>query len=173
MMMVRLSGEMTVSSEGLLAPVIHRLLRWVGEKPTRVTLGTTFLALVIHLDGSGAVCFLITIPAMRALYDDLAMDRRVLACTASMAAGVNFLPWSGPTVRAGAALGLPVNAIFKPMIAVQAVGLAFVFVASWWLGLREERRLAAGRSDIKQIESQTAPATDTDRPRRVVAWRRA
>jgi len=99
------------------------------------------LALVIHLDGSGAVCFLITIPALRPLYDELGMDRRVLACTASMAAGVNFLPWTGPTIRAGSALKMPVSAIFTPMIGVQVVGLAFVFAVSWWLGLREERRL--------------------------------
>jgi CitMHS family citrate-Mg2+:H+ or citrate-Ca2+:H+ symporter len=73
------------------------------------------------------------------------MDRRVLACTASMAAGVNFLPWTGPTLRAGAALKLPVATIFTPMIGVQLVGLGFVFAASWWLGIREERRLAVER----------------------------
>ncbi len=113
----------------------------MGERPSRITLGTAALALIIHLDGSGAVCFLITIPALRPLYDRLGMDRRVLACTASMAAGVNFLPWTGPTLRAGAALNLPVSAIFTPMIWVQVVGLVFVFAASWWLGKREEKRL--------------------------------
>jgi CitMHS family citrate-Mg2+:H+ or citrate-Ca2+:H+ symporter len=69
------------------------------------------------------------------------MDRRVLACTASLAAGVNFLPWTGPTLRASAALHIPVMTIFRPMIGVQIVGLAFVFGAAWWLGRREELRL--------------------------------
>jgi CitMHS family citrate-Mg2+:H+ or citrate-Ca2+:H+ symporter len=134
-------GVMT--DAGLLAPIVSRILAVVGERPSRITVGTAALALVIHLDGSGAVCFLVTIPALRPLYDRLGMDRRVLACTASMAAGVNFLPWTGPTIRAGAALKLPVSQIFTPMIPVQLAGLAFVFAAAWWLGKREERRLAA------------------------------
>lgn len=135
-----------MTDAGLLAPLVGAVLRLVGERPSRITLGTALLALVIHLDGSGAVCFLVTIPALRPLYDRLGMDRRILACTASMAAGVNFLPWTGPTLRAGAALKLPVTTIFSPMIGIQLVGLAFVFVASWWLGIREERRLGMVRS---------------------------
>ncbi|RVU05788.1 citrate transporter [Novosphingobium umbonatum] len=126
---------------GVLKPLVSGVLRAVGKDPKRITIGTALLALLIHLDGSGAVCFLITIPALRPLYDELGMDRRVLACTASMAAGVNFLPWTGPTLRAASALKLPVGAIFNPMIGVQLVGLGFVFAASWWLGLREQRRL--------------------------------
>ena len=133
-----------MTDAGLLAPLVGLVLRLVGERPSRITVGTALLALLIHLDGSGAVCFLITIPALRPLYDRLGMDRRVLACTASMAAGVHFLPWTGPTLRAAAALKVPVSTLFTPMIAVQAIGLAFVFAAAWWLGRREERRLAAG-----------------------------
>ena len=129
---------------GLLAPLVRGILALVGKRPSRITLGTAALALLIHLDGSGAVCFLVTIPALRPLYDELGMDRRVLACTASMAAGVNFLPWTGPTVRAAASLKLSVNDIFAPLVWVQLVGLAFVFAASWYLGMREERRLGLG-----------------------------
>lgn len=130
-----------MSDAGLLAPLVGGVLKLVGRHPSRITVGTAALALLIHLDGSGAVCFLVTIPALRPLYDELGMDRRVLACTASMAAGVNFLPWTGPTVRAAASLKLSVNAIFTPLAWVQLVGLVFVFAASWYLGRREERRL--------------------------------
>ena len=150
-----------MTDAGLLAPLVNGVLQLVGERPSRITLGTAALALLIHLDGSGAVCFLVTIPALRPLYDRLGMDRRVLACTASMAAGVNFLPWTGPTLRAGAALKLPVSTIFTPMIGVQLVGLAFVFAASWWLGIREERRLAGGdpglptRGDLAAASGET------------------
>lgn len=132
-----------MTDAGLLAPLVGLVLRLVGERPRRIAIGTALLALLIHLDGSGAVCFLITIPALRPLYDRLGMDRRVLACTASLAAGVNFLPWTGPTLRASAALKVPAAQLFVPMIGVQAAGLAFVFAAAWWLGGREERRIAA------------------------------
>jgi len=151
-------GVMT--DAGLLAPIVARVLRIVGERPTRITIGTALLALLIHLDGSGAVCFLVTIPALRPLYDRLGMDRRVLACTASLAAGVNFLPWTGPTLRASAALHIPVMTIFRPMIGVQIVGLAFAFGAAWWLGHREERRLGLASSGAVAV-----PAVAPDAPR--------
>ncbi|MGU3662911.1 CitMHS family transporter [Methylobacterium sp. A49B] len=131
-----------VSDAGMLDPIIDRILATVGTRPTRIVPGTTLLALLIHLDGSGAVTFLITIPAMLPLYDRVGIDRRVLACAASMAAGVNFLPWTGPMIRASAALKLPIPEIFSPLVPVQAVGLVFIFAVSYWLGLREERRLA-------------------------------
>src|SRR6185436_16482244 len=131
-----------VTDAGLLDPVIDRVLRTVGGSPRRIVVGTALLALVVHLDGSGAVTFLITIPAMLPLYERLGMDRRVLACAASLAAGVNFLPWTGPTVRASAALGIPAAKLFWPLIPVQAVGLLYVFAVADWMGRREEKRLA-------------------------------
>jgi CitMHS family citrate-Mg2+:H+ or citrate-Ca2+:H+ symporter len=137
----------TITDAGTLDPIIDRILRAVGTRPTRIVIGTTLLALLIHLDGSGAVCFLVTIPAMLPLYDRLGMDRRVLAAAASMAAGINFLPWTGPMIRASASLHLPISALFNPLIPVQIVGLAFVFSMAWWLGRREERRLGISHAD--------------------------
>jgi CitMHS family citrate-Mg2+:H+ or citrate-Ca2+:H+ symporter len=130
-----------MADAGMLDPVIDRILQAVGSRPTRIVPGTALLALLIHLDGSGAVTFLITIPAMLPVYERLGMDKRVLACVASLAAGVNFLPWTGPTIRASAALHVPVTQIFKPLIPVQIVGLLYVFAAAYWLGRREEKRL--------------------------------
>ena len=109
-----------VSDAGLLDPIIDRILATVGTRPSRIVPGTTLLALLIHLDGSGAVTFLITIPAMLPLYDRVGIDRRILACAASLAAGVNFLPWTGPMIRASAALKLPIPDIFTPLVPVQA-----------------------------------------------------
>jgi citrate-Mg2+:H+ or citrate-Ca2+:H+ symporter, CitMHS family len=143
-----------VTDAGLLDPVIGRILRVVGARPRRVVVGTALLALVVHLDGSGAVTFLVTVPAMLPLYERLGMDRRVLACAASLAAGVNFLPWTGPTVRASAALGIPAANLFWPLIPVQAVGLIYVFVVADWLGRREEKRLAGtnDRASERSVE---------------------
>jgi CitMHS family citrate-Mg2+:H+ or citrate-Ca2+:H+ symporter len=130
-----------MSDAGLLDPLIDRILEAVGGRPTRIVIGSALLALLIHLDGSGAVTFLITIPVMLPLYNRLGMDRRVLACAISLAAGVNFLPWTGPMIRASAALHIPVAELFRPLIPVQAVGLIYVFAISWYLGHREEKRL--------------------------------
>jgi CitMHS family citrate-Mg2+:H+ or citrate-Ca2+:H+ symporter len=132
-------GVMT--DAGLLDPIIKRVLKIVGGRPRYIVMGTALLALLIHLDGSGAVTFLVTIPAMLPLYERSGMDKRVLACAVSLAAGVNFLPWVGPMLRASAALGIPTTEMFYPLIPVQLIGLIFVFAVCYWLGLREERRL--------------------------------
>src|SRR5581483_10871114 len=134
-------GVMT--DAGLLEPIITRVMRVIGLDPTRIVVASALLALLVHLDGSGAVCFLVVIPAMRPLYERVGIDKRVLACVVSMAAGVNFLPWTGPTMRAAAALKISTTEIFRPMLAVQAVGLAFAFAAAWWLGRREAYRLCS------------------------------
>jgi citrate-Mg2+:H+ or citrate-Ca2+:H+ symporter, CitMHS family len=131
-----------MTDAGMLEPLVAWLLRAVGNRPSRIVPGSALLGLLVHLDGSGAVVFLVTVPALLPLYQKTGIDRRILACVVSMAAGVNFLPWTGPTIRAAAALHVPASSIFVPMIGVQAVGLAFVFAASWVLGRREEKRLA-------------------------------
>ena len=148
-----------MTDAGMLDPLITRIVRAANGRPTWITVSTAALALLIHLDGSGAVCFLVTIPAMRPLYDRMGMDRRILACTASLAAGVNFLPWTGPTIRASAALEIPVADIFIPMIPVQIVGLLFVFAASWYLGYREQRRIGSLHADAVGAEIPADPMT--------------
>ncbi len=154
-----------MTDAGMLDPIIDGILRAVGNNPRRIVAGTALLALLVHLDGSGAVTFLVTVPVMLPLYERLGMDRRVLACAASLAAGVNFLPWTGPMIRASASLHLPVAAIFNPLFPVQLAGLVFVFAASWWLGGREVRRLG-----LSVVANSTQP--DTTQPDRTSPLRR-
>jgi len=134
-----------MSDAGLFDPAIDRILRVVGSRPEWIVPGTALLAALVHLDGSGAVTFLIVIPTLLPLYARLGMDRRLLACATAMAAGVmNVLPWGGPTLRASAALKLPVTDVFTPLLPALAVGLVYVLLVSWALGRREAKRLAAG-----------------------------
>jgi CitMHS family citrate-Mg2+:H+ or citrate-Ca2+:H+ symporter len=159
-----------VSDAGMLDPIIDAILRTVGTRPTRIVMGTTLLALLIHLDGSGAVTFLITIPAMLPLYERLGIDRRVLACAASMAAGVNFLPWTGPMIRASASLKLPIPEIFNPLIPVQLVGIVFIFSVAWWLGRREELRLGLVAGSPVQAPQRTISEADKELRRPKNFW---
>ncbi|WP_397452843.1 CitMHS family transporter [Pseudomonas sp. NA-150] len=158
-------GVMT--DAGMLDPIIDRILKTVGTRPTRIVFGTALLALLVHLDGSGAVTFLVTVPAMLPLYTRLGMDKRILACVAAMAAGVNFLPWTGPVLRSSAALHVTVSELFQPLIVVQLVGLLFVFACAWGLGLREERRLGLGAGmSASDVMPQRILSTDEEVLRR-------
>jgi citrate-Mg2+:H+ or citrate-Ca2+:H+ symporter, CitMHS family len=159
-----------MTDAGMLDPIVNAILKTVGTNPVRIVMGTTLLALLVHLDGSGAVTFLVTIPVMLPLYDRLKLDRRILACAASLAAGVNFLPWTGPMIRASASLNLTAAEIFNPLIPVQLVGLAFAFVSAWWLGRREARRLSP--SDVQpgpdtMVRELSREQRELRRPRRV------
>jgi CitMHS family citrate-Mg2+:H+ or citrate-Ca2+:H+ symporter len=130
-----------VGDAGMFDPIIRGLLRLVGTNPVRIMLGTATLAFLAHLDGNGAVTFLITIPTMLPLFERLGMDRRKLAGITGLAAGVSFLPWTGPTIRAAAALELTTHEIFVPLIPAQLVGIVFTFVVAWWWGREEAKRL--------------------------------
>ncbi len=136
---------------GLFDPIINRVLKAVGASPPKILMGTALLALLIHLDGSGAVCFLITIPAMLPIYERLKMDKRLLCLMVSMAAGINYLPWTGPTLRAAAAFKVPVTEVFTPLVIPQIVGLVYMFTVAYLLGKREARRLGIKDGEVTDI----------------------
>jgi len=161
-------GVMT--DAGLLEPLLRGVIRLAGSRPSLIVPASALLALLVHLDGSGAICFLVVIPAMLPLYDRLGMDRRILACATSLAAGVNVLPWTGPTLRASAALKIPVMDIFRPMIGVQAAGLLFVFGACFLMGLKEERRLLTAGPPAPQRETTIASGEQNILKRPKLFW---
>lgn len=130
-----------VSDAGMLDPIIGWIVGRMGNKPTRITMGSALLAFLIHLDGSGAVTFMLAVPALLPLYDRLGMDRRILACVVSLAAGVDVLPWVGPMIRASAVLEIPAPDIFMQRLPLQVAGLVIVFGIAYVFGKREERRL--------------------------------
>lgn len=53
----------TCSDAGVFDPIINRILKFTGEDPVKVCIGTFLIGCICHLDGSGATTFLIAIPA--------------------------------------------------------------------------------------------------------------
>lgn len=149
-----------VTDAGMLDPLIDKILRVMGASPPRIVVGTALLALLVHLDGSGAVTFLVTVPVMLPVYRRLGMDPRILACAASLAAGVNFLPWTGPVIRASSALHVPISTLFRPVLPVQIVGLCLVFGICYWLGWKEQKRLGVA---LEGAISARRELTDAER----------
>lgn len=131
-----------LTDAGTFQPVIDKILEKVGKDPVKISIGTAILAMFVHLDGSGAVTFLITIPAMLPLYDALGMKRSTLATVVALGAGVmNILPWGGPTLRAATSLKVPVTELFNPVLIPLVVGIIFVLVVAFYLGKQEKIRL--------------------------------
>ncbi|MFI1734337.1 CitMHS family transporter [Streptomyces acidicola] len=127
---------------GLFDPIVRGILKFCKADPLRIVIGTAVLAAIVSLDGDGSTTFMITVSAMYPLYKRLKMSLVVMTGVAATANGVmNTLPWGGPTARAATALKLDAAEIFVPMIPALLVGLLFVFVLSYFLGLRERKRL--------------------------------
>ncbi|MEU9302748.1 citrate:proton symporter [Streptomyces sp. NPDC048269] len=149
---------------GLFDPVVRGILRFCKADPMRVVVGTAVLAAIVSLDGDGSTTFMITVSAMYPLYKRLGLSLVVMTGVAATANGVmNTLPWGGPTARAATALKLDAADIFVPMIPALAMGLLFVFVLAYVLGVKERRRVGLlVLPPETDADADTAMATDTD-----------
>jgi citrate-Mg2+:H+ or citrate-Ca2+:H+ symporter, CitMHS family len=140
-----------LTDAGMFDPIINTILKMVGNHPTRIVIGAAVLAMLVHLDGSGAVTFIIAIPAMLPLFERLKMEKKVLACVVALGAGtMNIVPWGGPTLRAASALREEITVLYYPIIIPQLCGLAFVVFIAYLLGKKETKRLGINTNTIEQ-----------------------
>lgn len=158
-----------LTDAGTFRPIIKGILNLVGTDPIKIGIGTAVLAAVVHLDGSGAVTFLICVPALLPLYDALGMRRSTLATIVALSAGtMNILPWGGPTIRAHTALAAMegteanVTEFFMPVLPAVLVGMVCVLVIAAFLGSLEKKRIgsvalqAVGHTEQELTEEQKA-----------------
>lgn len=146
-----------LTDAGTFRPIIKKILGIVGTNPIKICIGTAILAAIVHLDGSGAVTFLICIPALLPLYDALGMRRTTLATIVALSAGtMNILPWGGPTIRAATALGeANVTEFFMPDLPAVIAGLVCVILIAIMLGKSEQKHLAAtGTAVVEYVEPE-------------------
>jgi CitMHS family citrate-Mg2+:H+ or citrate-Ca2+:H+ symporter len=153
-----------VSDAGMFDPIISFILKTAKGDPVRVVVGNAILAMVVHLDGSGAVTFIITIPAMLPLYERLKLDYRVMACVTALGAGImNMLPWGGPTLRAATALKVPVTELFNPVIPAQVLGMIAVLIIAYFLGRREAKRIGYVSGQAVDVSLTERTITDAEK----------
>ncbi|MFG1964577.1 CitMHS family transporter [Nonomuraea sp. NPDC049028] len=127
---------------GLFDPLIRGILRLAKDDPLRIAVGTAVITMCVALDGDGASTFLITVSALLPVYKRLRMSPLVLTGVVCLGAGVmNMIPWGGPTARAMAVLKLDSSQVFTPVLPAMVIGIVWVLVASYLIGLRERRRL--------------------------------
>lgn len=156
-----------LTDAGTFRPIIRGVLRLIGSDPVKIAIGTAALAMIVHLDGSGAVTFLICVPALLPIYDAVGMKRTTLATVVALAAGVmNIMPWGGPTIRAASAMGVDVMELFSPLMVSVICGILSVFVMAFFLGKREKSRIGIAASAVGYVEpSLSEEATALLRPK--------
>ena len=136
---------------GLFDPLIKKILQLVKGDPLKIVLGTAVLSMMVALDGDGTTTYIITVSSLLPLYKRLGMNRLVLATTAMLSMGVmNMTPWGGASAMAMASLGLDSSEIFIPMIPIMAIGLIWVVIAAFLLGMMERKRIGVIELDDSQ-----------------------
>lgn len=127
---------------GLFKPLVNFILKAVGDNPVKTTIGTAALTTLVSLDGDGSSTYLIVVAALLPLYKKQGMNPLVLTCIIMLAGGImNILPWGGPTARVMSSLKMGHNEIFVPMIPIMIVGILWVFIVAYILGVQEKKRI--------------------------------
>ena len=122
---------------GMFDPLVNRLVRFADKGVISIFLATSAIAMVTHLDGSGASTYLLTIPIMLPLYEKFKIKKLDLLLTTAIMAGVmNLVPWGGPFVRVGAVLGIDPNICWHIMLPTQIFGVLLAYVISFFLAKR-------------------------------------
>ncbi|MEH6990820.1 CitMHS family transporter [Cytobacillus firmus] len=154
---------------GLFEPIVNTILRIVKGDPLKIALGTVALASLVALDGDGTTTFIITVTAMLPLYKKLNMNLYMLATLALLSIGVmNMTPWGGPTARVISSLQLTTEEVFLPLIPVMAAGILFAFLAAWYFGIKERKRIGIRQMDdsaireLQAAEEQVAAAASRE-----------
>ncbi|MBQ3447916.1 MAG: hypothetical protein IJG37_09775, partial [Synergistaceae bacterium] len=154
-----------MSDQGVFDPVVNFLIKKAGTNVTAVLCATAAVAVIGHLDGSGATTFIITITAMLPLFKKLKMDNRALMMLVCVAIGVmNVCPWGGPTIRAATVLETDPNVLWHRLLPVQGFMLAVTFIVAFLQsGIQKRRIKKLGLTmDDSAVE---AKAADDNKPK--------
>lgn len=140
---------------GLFRPIIGFMVRLTRGNVIAVAVATAIIGMLAHLDGAGATTFLLTIPALLPLYKQLRMSPYLMLMLLAIGAGIlNMVPWAGPLGRSAAVTGIEVTELWRPLLAVQGVGVVLLVAMAALLGWREQRRIAqTGGTLIQDGES--------------------
>lgn len=132
----------TMFDTGLFDPIIRFFLRIINGDPVKAVMCSALLAAMVSLDGDGSTTYMICVTAMLPLFKRIRLDPLALTCVVFLSGSVtNLLPWGGPLARVAASLKVESSELFIPLIPTMLCGLLGVLVLSWYIGIRERRRL--------------------------------
>ena len=152
-----------MTDAGMFDVIIDKLMKLVGDNVIGVTIMTTIIALIGHLDGGGASTFCIVVPSMLPVYKKMHMRPTTLLRCAVLAMGVlNLMPWSGPTSRAASVLGIEAGELWHTLLPIQAFGIVLCLAHAYLAGVQEKARGAGlhGKLAMEQGEVMVEASTE-------------
>ena len=146
-----------MTDAGMFDVVIDKLMKLVGDNVIGVTVMTTVIALIGHLDGGGASTFCIVVPSMLPVYKRMHMRPTTLLRVSVLAMGVlNLMPWAGPTMRAASVLSMEPGSLWRTLLPIQLFGVVLALAHAVLAGRQEVARGAGlhGRLAMEEGEIQ-------------------
>lgn len=142
---------------GLFDPLVKFTVKAVKGDPLKVLVGTAILAAIVSLDGDGTTTTMIVCSALIPVYHKLKIKKLYLATILILQNSImNLIPWGGPTARVMSALKLESADIMAPLIPGMAIAVVYVIGVSYYLGLKERKRLGVVHLDSAAIAILTA-----------------
>ena len=146
---------------GMFDPMVDKVVAWCKGDPLKVLVGTAVLAAFVSLDGDGTTTVMICCTAMIPIYNRLKIKKIYLANLIILQNCImNLIPWGGPTARVMSVMNLDAGELLAPLVPGMALSAVYVIVVSYYLGLKERKRL--GIMDISNSVN-TVELSDEER----------
>lgn len=157
-----------MSETGMFDVIVDFLIKKAGNNIIAVTVATSIIATIAHLDGTASTTVLITIPSLYPIYKAMNIDTKILLCITGACTGVmNFLPWGGPVARVATILSMDANDLWLILIPLQIIGVLANIIVAILLGIfalknGAGKNLNLQKQDLDEIQNDE---NDLKRPK--------
>ena len=143
-----------MNDAGVFDRIVNAVLKLVGNNVLLLMFATVLIAIVGHLDGSGATTLLICIPPLLPIYKKMKVRPIVLLSLTTLTMGVmNIVPWGGPCGRTAAALEVTTTELWHYCIPAQIFGIVAI-LGLCVLFARMEKKRGAGYVALSADQTQ-------------------
>lgn len=146
---------------GLFDPITKKMIQFAKGDPVKVIVATAVVSAAVSLNGDGTTTTLIVCTAFIPLYKELGIKMMNLGVVLILMNTImNLLPWGGPTARVISVLGVGEQEILRALIPGMVVSIIYMLGVSYYLGLKERKRLGIknmSQADIDKLTEITDP----------------
>lgn len=147
-----------MNDAGVFDRIVNAVLKLVGNNVLLLMFATVLIAIVGHLDGSGATTLLICIPPLLPIYKKMKVRPIVLLSLTTLTMGVmNIVPWGGSCGRTAAALEVTTTELWHYCIPAQIFGIVAILGLCVLFANMEKKR---GAGYVALSADQTQETTE-------------
>ncbi len=148
---------------GMFDPLTKTMIQFAQGDPVKVLVATAVVAAGVSLNGDGTTTTLIVCTAFIPIYKKLGLKMMNLGViTILMNTIMNLLPWGGPTARVISVLGVNEQEILRALVPGMIGSIIFMLGVSYYLGLKERKRVGIKSLSRADIEALTAPGSEEE-----------